>query len=104
MVDFDETASRRIERREKPLARTLRIETADALEAVAHRGDADRDERFGVGVRDGDEDQGHGADAIDAMRGTVSDVPLPTMQRCLTLPDKGSRAKRAVMQQPLASL
>jgi hypothetical protein len=55
-------------------------------------------------VRDGDEDQGHGADAIDAMRGTVSDVPLPTMQRCLTLPDKGSRAKRAVMQQPLASL
>ena len=38
-VAFDEPAQRRIERREKPLTRALRIEASDPLEAVAHRGD-----------------------------------------------------------------
>ena len=39
---------RGIKVRKKAVARTLRIESADALQAIAHRGDADRDQRLGV--------------------------------------------------------
>ncbi|CAM2185764.1 hypothetical protein BO443_60297 [Burkholderia orbicola] len=76
MVGFDEAAERRVERREKPVARTLRIETADALEAVAHRGDADRDEGVGVGLRDGEEGQGRCHRAAGFVRERAPGVAL----------------------------
>ena len=49
----DDVARRRgVEARQEPIAGALRIEAAEPLEARAHRGDADRDQRLGV-VRDG---------------------------------------------------
>lgn len=57
---FDEPTQRRIERGQKALAGSLRIETADTFQAFTHCGNADIDKGVRVGLCSGGELDGHG--------------------------------------------
>jgi type II secretory pathway component PulJ len=47
-VNDDMARQRGLEGRQEALARALRIEAADALQALAHRGNAKRHQRLGI--------------------------------------------------------
>ena len=79
---FDETTQRRIERRQKALAGSLWIETAETFQAFTHCGNADIDKGVRVGQSSGGERDGHGRRRLKKERVGVP----PSITGILSLP------------------
>jgi hypothetical protein len=58
-IGFDEAAQRRVKRCQETFPRTLWVKASEALQALAHRGDANARQQISVGLRSGRESQVH---------------------------------------------